>query len=391
MSAEMNSSISYSYLTKAQDASAYGIAIISSLLSIYGSCTIMYLVSRRPHIWTDKLQLYHRIIFCLSITDIVTTVTLTYAPMMNRSDTGTLFALGSIATCECSGFFFQFFLGTVFFNCILSIYFVRIVRYGHAVETVFVWEYLVLGMGFIFPLGVGMAGLAWDALNPSLLLGVCVFTNYPHYCVSSGEPCQRGPQHSYRYWFHDGTAIFLSFTGIVCTWLVYLTIRRQRGHSYSQHGVQLQKKRTRAVAVQAIWYTMAFLPPLMTIILDAIVYAVYVTPELEQASDLQNSWVVIAAHFVSYLLFPLQGFLNGIVYVRPRLVRWKDAHPDKTWMWAYKRVLSGDAAPTTSRTAHLAEGNRGSTPIAVAASSAPVIMEAAQEELKPRASCATVP
>ena len=42
-----------------------------------------------------------------------------------------------------------------------------------------------------------------------------------------------------------------------------------------------------------------------------------------------------------------------MIYIRPRLLRWKDANPDQSWLWAYRQVLGGKPAPTTRRTAHL--------------------------------------
>lgn len=54
-----------------------------------------------------------------------------------------------------------------------------------------------------------------------------------------------------------------------------------------------------------------------------------------------------------WMLFPLQGLYNWIIYLRPRLVRWKDAHPELSWCGAYQQVLSGKPVPTSNRTAHL--------------------------------------
>jgi hypothetical protein len=57
---------------------------------------------------------------------------------------------------------------------------------------------------------------------------------------------------------------------------------------------------------------------------------------------------------VLWLGFPLQGMYNLVIYLRPRLLRWKDAHPELTWYGAYQQVLSGKLVPTSDRTAHLA-------------------------------------
>ena len=108
--------------------------------------------------------------------------------------------------------------------------------------------------------------------------------------------------------------------------------------------------------MQSICYTLVFLAPLLPVILTSILDSIYLTPELEQARDLQDKGVVVAAYFITFMLFPLQGLLNWIIYTRPSLVRWKVANPEKSWTWAYLRVLSGESAPTTASTSHLSNG-----------------------------------
>jgi hypothetical protein len=73
--------------------------------------------------------------------------------------------------------------------------------------------------------------------------------------------------------------------------------------------------------------------------------------ELEDSSEISKSPTAFAAVFLLSLLYPLQGFLNVIVYIRQ-----KDDNPEMScWFWAYRQVLSGKRAPTTKRTAHLAK------------------------------------
>lgn len=362
MSNRTVTAVSYAYLTDAQYISAVSIGYISCLLSLFGSCSIIYLVSKRPNVWKDKEQLYDRLVLSLSVTDMITTLTFTIAPIMNRRDTEVLFAKGNTRTCEASAFLFQFFAGTVFFNAMLSIYFVRTVRYGHT--TIFKREYLVYLFGFLFPLAVGVHGLLSQALNPSLPLGICTFTKYPFNCTLGKGDCTRGPEQEFRYWLHNIISIILAVTGIVCTWLVYLTIRKQRltSRRYNNHGSSTlmnddERKKIRAVAVQAICYTLAFLPALIPLLLNFVIFTVYVTPELEQASDLQDGFVV-AFFFITYIVSPLQGFLNWFVYVRPRLVRWKAANMERSWMYAYRGVLSGkQPSAVSSRTITKLQGS----------------------------------
>lgn len=288
-----SAALSYAYLTDAQYISAVSIGYISCLLSLFGSCSIIYLVSKRPNVWKDKEQLYHRLVFSLSVTDVITTLSLITAPFMNRRDTEVLFAKGNIRTCEASAFLFRFFSGTIFFNAMLSIYFLRTIRYGHAI--IFKREYLVYLCGFLFPVAVGLHGLLSQALNPSLPLGICTFTKYPFNCTPGKGDCTRGPEQEFRYWLHSLISILLAVTGIVCTWLVYLTIRKQRltSQRYSHRGSSTlmnndERKKIRAVAVQAICYTLDHKALLSFGMLEIIDPTTRISSTLEPASRITS-------------------------------------------------------------------------------------------------------
>lgn len=62
--------------------------------------------------------------------------------------------------------------------------------------------------------------------------------------------------------------------------------------------------------------------------------------------------------FFNVIFFPLQGFLNMIVFVRPKVLRWKDAHPELSTSRIFWNILRVQPTPTTQRTKHLvAAGN----------------------------------
>lgn len=351
--------VNYRFLSDAQYFSAFSMGFISCILSIFGSTNIIYLVSTRRHVWRDKDQLYHRLVMGLSIMDIVTTVAIFVAPYVNRKDTNLYWARGNAATCEWGGFFFQFFIGSTFYSCMLSIYFVRTIRYNKTAAKAFSCELWVHVAAFCIPLAFGIAGILSDVFNPSLLLGFCEFSPYPWNCLFSDEvECERGEAMDMVNIPHIVLYMLLSFTGIVCTWLVYWTIRKQARTHQMWNGTEsglddVQRRRTRAVGMQAVWYTLAFLIAFVSALFLAVLNAIY-PPEIQEASDLEGEGVVFVGILFIYVFFPVQGFLNWIIYVRPRLIRWKDANPDESWLWAYRRVLSGKKAPTTVRTHHLA-------------------------------------
>lgn len=85
--------------------------------------------------------------------------------------------------------------------------------------------------------------------------------------------------------------------------------------------------------MQAIFYTLAFMNSLfMTMIGTQVGYNVVEKPE--DFTDLDDRPHVFAGMFLLFAFYPLQGFFNGLIYIRPDWVRWKRAHPDDSWLWA---------------------------------------------------------
>lgn len=354
-----DTSVSYRYLSDAENIAAYSFLFISSILSLFGSANIVYLVSQRKNIWGDKSQIYHRLVLGLSLMDIIMTLAIFLAPFVNRKDTDLYFAKGNVTTCEWGAFFFQFTIGSAFYSCMLSIYFLRTIRYGKKPENAFFQERWLHVLGFSIPLAFGIAGILTDVFNPSVILGLCEYSAYPWNCVySDGVECERGAALDIVNGPHSALYVLFSITGIVCTWLVYWTIRRQgrRNQRWSRDAPgsdSVQRKRTRAVGMQAIWYTLVFLITGVSAVTLEVIKAIYL-PEAEEASDLAGEGFIFAAALLTCMVFPIQGFLNFLIYIRPRLIRWKDSNPDKSWIWAYTRILSGEKAPTTVRTSHFA-------------------------------------
>ncbi|CAB9519836.1 unknown protein [Seminavis robusta] len=268
-------------------------------------------------------ELYHRIVFGLSTMDLIMTIATITMPYTIRSDIGLLFAVGNVRTCEAAGFLWQTWLGSTIYNSVLSVYFLFTVQYGWREQQMSKkmepWCHI---LAIVIPLIFAIAGLAIQGFNP-----------VPYtFAEALGL-------------IHLGVLGIAAIIGIGSTFRVYWSVRQQtlRNQLYAASGApsESQLNRIKAVRNQALCYTAAFL-----VSLSSAFFALYDDPTVV--------WPLV----ILYILFPLQGFWNWMIYTRPRLVRWKDAHPDNSWFWAYRQVLSGKPAPTTRRTRHLRGTNK---------------------------------
>ena len=66
------------------------------------------------------------------------------------------------------------------------------------------------------------------------------------------------------------------------------------------------------------------------------------------------------------IFYPIQGFFNAFVYVRPRACNWKTQFPEGSWTWAfYKACISRE--PTPRRGTALRKFNHNPSPAAAVA------------------------
>ncbi|CAB9515761.1 expressed unknown protein [Seminavis robusta] len=328
----------YLSLSRSQYTASVIVAETSCALSILGSLSIIYIV-----IVNRKLdQIYHRIVMGLSIMDLIMTTATASMPFANRSDIGLFFAVGNAQSCTAAGFFYQAWVGSAIYNATLSIYFLLTVKHGLQEQRISktmepYCHVLAISATLLF----GITGLAIQGFNPLPYIGTCdIGSPFPGNCLDDENvECERGGISSFILGLLQITVLVIAaLSGIWATIRVYLTVRQQLLRNSSAHNPisETQLKRIQAVRNQAICYTSAF-----AVSFFSAFFGLYEDPTIV--------WPLI----LLYIFFPIQGFWNAMIYTRPRLLRWKDANPDRSWFWAYRQVLSGKPAPTTRRTAHL--------------------------------------
>ena len=386
-----------SYLTQRGYKIILVAGMISSALSMFGSVTICYLVLKKDtsipnnrsggplrrqnsasqlHIRSRRRKLddlYHRLVFGLSVVDLLFSSSLLFHPFLVPSETGFPYAFGTDQSCTVVGFFFQFYFSSYCYNCFLGLYFFLMIRTSASGgkrtsnDTKSIQNWIepwvhILAVGV--PLGCGIVGVFLEGINITPFFGVCGFHPYPYNCMYDDDvECQRGSHAGTLSNIHALSSFIMAIFGLIFTYLVWHTVYRGYGklqHSSSRrHEASLdgswvhqqqrsrnsfssqQQKRLQTTATQAMLYAAAYLNGLVWVIV-ANVIEVISTTKLEDLSELGNRPIDFAVVLLGWTFFPLQGFFNWMIYIRPRLVRIKERNPIKSWYWSYCQIFSGD-------------------------------------------------
>ena len=285
-----------------------------------------------------------------------------------------------------AGFFIQ--LGGIgaFYNAGLSHYYLMVLRYGWTDERIAKrFEPWIHGASLLFPIGTAFAALGQDLYGPTSL-GCWIATPQPRQCLTRDEISCTSGEHAMMYaWAYQGGPLFLLLIYIAyAMYLVYQkvqevthkaekwTMQHASASQYSLDGdsshdearvvvesgvsssdnlvevnsvelpaIVTQKQhrgqrratraaeRTREVAGQAILYVMAYL---VTHMWAFIVYHIEV-----YAARVPGPLLII-----ENVSWPLQGFLNLFVFIRPQVQATQRKTPTLSYLQAVYVVLLGN-------------------------------------------------
>jgi len=161
---------------------------------------------------------------------------------------------------------------------------------------------------------------------------------YPPYCDGSMS-CERGEGAlKYRWGFVYGF-VLVTFAWLACAMImifhdVHTTEKRARKYRHGRHDSSSAHSQSREVAAQALLYSLAYsIPWIWGLILSFINTAagVFGSAAIDDA--------ITALNIVNVVIFPLQGFLNVFVYVRPRYIEARKRDPDSSVMQMAWRTM----------------------------------------------------
>jgi hypothetical protein len=308
---------------------------ISASLSLFGSSMIIYDILRDR---TKVGSVFHTLMVAMSLFDIIGSIAWAFSSLPipvyeYGAPSGIYGAKGNEATCKTQGFFIQLGYTSIFYNMSLSFYFMLVVRFGmkeNQLKKLQLWLYIP-------PLIVGFA-LAFG--------GIPYYGNVFFVCYIAPPPLVE----DYRYIVIF--AVVPICTAIVIltfnTGLVYWAVRKQMIAARKWRiRVVLRPNRTPSAENTNASGALSILPDASGVGEQSRNFGSEMPQTVIQKMERQTFWralfylgafyltwpILIASNLNSYvsqsfpavitvlILAPLQGFINFLLYARPRIQR----------------------------------------------------------------------
>ena len=328
-------------LSDSQILTVLALSGFSSALSLFGSASIIYLIAKKQT-WRDSI--FQRIMLNVSIADAIWSFgNMVHAFMIPSEAEHTVIAFGNAITCNVAGFVTGVLATSSLYSCVLSAYFfLKITRSWSEARTKRVFEPWIHVVSWGFPALLCILVLFSGGYQPSDF-NVCLADRSDDASIMAKTVAA----------VSSLLILFPAVAGFVFIWLMYASVRRQqiRSQHYDFSEQDKQRRRnTKIVATQGIFYSLAFFNTFISLIISVVAEGYILDRSSSTTSEEPRIRKgVFYASLLLFVMLPLQGFLNWIVYIRPNLVQWKVANPEESWWWAYRQVMSGNPTPRAAR------------------------------------------
>lgn len=315
-------------------------AIPSMLGLLFLFYDILWLKNRRNR------SSYHRLILGMSVNDFISAVVLFLASWPVPSWFPTYQAKGNDATCQATAFLRESAgRASVLYSACVGIYFLLVIKYGWKeplLKRLELWMHVVNNtVGW----AIGIAGFPLKLYNP--FLTNCSIQPSPLGCTQSYKATPEQPANCIRgdnatifqfaTWWSIIWASLIVMAGCLAAvyWFIYSTERKvtrydftlsQVSGSSSSHRSQNFRK-SRKFAKQAVLYCSFFLLSFIFLLVGNV--------QGQFAPERQHFVVVCLAA----TLYPLQGFFNCIIYLRPRYLTFQSQQGGTIWDFLNPRRL----------------------------------------------------
>jgi len=291
---------------------------VTGALSFLCSSYLVFHILRSKKRRNDPFE---RIIMGLSVADMITSFFgffLSTWPMPKDTFLASG-AIGTTATCSMQGFMFQLgILAMPLYNIVVGFYYLLKVVFGWKESRLRKLEWVFHGFPWSIALATAIAGLILKLYNPSPRGSMCWIEEYPPYC-SNSLSCTRGANSLYYRWgFLYGIVVLTVLWLIFCMgWLWFFVVSTERKlDKYRIEGQVVQRKNSRKFSQQAFFYIVVFVVPWIWGII------VFLSDDKDKVFKSKSyDDMLTSLHVANACIFPLQGLLNVLVYVRPRYLR----------------------------------------------------------------------
>jgi len=207
----------------AASAAEANVSWVTGPISVISSITIVIMILRSKRALTIP---YHRILFGISVADIISSVAMSASSLPAPKNSEHLaYAYGNQATCDAQGFIFL--AGSTaepLYQCSLQLYYLCMVKYGMSAENIQkkIEPYLHC-IPILFALIAAVVSVATESINSSGAW--CYIESYPRGCR---EECPRGSHIILKRILFSAIPMFFSF--IFMSVAMVVIYREARGH-----------------------------------------------------------------------------------------------------------------------------------------------------------------
>eukprot|EP00980_Cylindrotheca_fusiformis_P017211 scaffold5297_cov104-Cylindrotheca_fusiformis.AAC.4 len=345
--------------------------IPSAILSIFGSSVILYMAlkSREERKWTP----YTRLLIGLSIFDIFSSANMAVSTFLRPSDSHRIWSFGNDTTCSVIGFLTQATHSSACYNAMLSFYFLLTARFGLKNSYIATWiEPLMhfISIGYFF--GTAIVGAALGVYADLYVGTGCWVNDYPRNCGhgpgQTGEDCLGekigwifygypvGPSLPKKNVSNTSRSINIAsgdqesdeFGGCQVRGTLQGDVNEpldfRNSQSCSNPSTFKQLRRLKMVETQAFLFVANYLMVSIWLGLMAILQK---RGSRSEAVELSAETRLYPIMVLNAIFMPLQGFLNLLVYMRPKYLKWRDEYPLETRMWVVRRCILGEKVRPT--------------------------------------------
>ena len=234
------------FFTEPQRNALGAVTLVSAPLSAVGSALICYTIfkQRTKNNASNQDASFQRLMLGLSLTDLIASISMfglaPWAIPRQDRDYNVSYAMGTVATCQASGFLLNFWFGTTIYTAFLCLYYMAVICYAKKDDWTSRWiEPWSHGMAWGYPLVFGAYAAAQDLFNPvDSLPGFCTVATYPFGCVYLQDiDCTRGSESAFiiPYYTIMGILGLALITICVSMTMIVFAVRRieQRQSRYS--------------------------------------------------------------------------------------------------------------------------------------------------------------
>jgi hypothetical protein len=350
---------------------SFAIRAVTGSISCIASTTIAFVILKMPHGLSSS---YRRILLCLSIADVIQSISIILGPFAVPQDTpDSIWAIGNTTSCTTQGFLLNIAsAATPAYTFGLSIYFLLRVKYGMSREDfakVVEWKWHTVTL--LWNLVGQSYALFTKSINASRAGSLCSINVLPLLCDLDPEQygeCIRGENALLIKNIVIYIPVLVCFLGMgislgILTWHVFA----QESKKHSKDSVQEEEHENADDTIcvytskkhisnngsleNPLSMARTYRKEMLTqscLYLSGYLFT-YTFIFMNQFFNIVGRPLPDWSHMAISLTWPLGGFINILIYTRPKIAILRIRQPQLSWIKAFRTIiLAGAEVPDES-------------------------------------------